>query len=71
MYSISYLRQILTRIGMCRQISVKIQNMKFYGNPSNGVAVLYADGQTKMAKLIVAFRNSYAKSAKIQSIIEL
>lgn len=45
--------------------------MKFYGNPSNGVAVLYADGQTKMAKLIVAFRNSYAKSAKIQSIIEL
>jgi hypothetical protein len=39
---------------MCRQVSVKLLNIKFNENPFNGSGVV-ARGQTETAKLIGAF----------------
>jgi hypothetical protein len=41
---------ILTKIGMCLQILVKLPNIKFYENPSIG-SRLYAGTRTDIAKL--------------------
>jgi hypothetical protein len=67
MWSNCYCCWILMELEFSWQIFKKSLNIKFYDIPRVGVELFHADGQTDMAKLIVAFRN-LAKAPKIPSI---
>jgi hypothetical protein len=59
-----YARQIVIKIGFCRQIFEIYSDIKFNENPSSGSRVVLCsqvegrkDGQTDMTELTLAFRN--------------
>ena len=62
MYSAHYFCRILITFEFSRQIFEEVSNIKFHKNPSSGSRVLLCR-QTKVTKLIVAFRN-FAKVPK-------
>jgi len=51
------------KLELCLQILERYSNTKFSENPSCGSRIFYADRQTDMTKLKVAFCN-FAKASK-------
>jgi hypothetical protein len=65
--SVCYFRLVLTKMGMWLQILVKFTDIKFYENPSVGVALFRADRWTEgqvWRSFIVAFCNCFTNVTK-------
>ena len=66
------LRQILTKIGKCRQILLIISNFNILENVIRGRLIVpcgQKDGQTNMRQIVVALRNYFDEAPKNYEII--
>jgi hypothetical protein len=64
--------KILTKIGMCRQILLKISNIKFHETPFDGSRCLpfgLTDRPADVTRLTVSIRSCFAKAPKTGNVL--